>query len=107
MYIDECRGGCHLVAASLQNVKKLPFCSSAQTTHVLHRYASEQLTWLAVKASSVAPASYLNQLQQQITDCDKRGNTNASVPPEETTADLARHQPQLIQSGFLTVLELL
>ena len=41
-----------------------------------------------MKASGVAPASYMNQLQQQIIECDKKGGSDASIPAGETTADL-------------------
>ena len=32
-----------------------------------------------MKAAAVAPASYLSQLQQQITECDRKGGGNASI----------------------------
>lgn len=53
------------------------------------RYAAEQLTWLATQSAGSGNQTFLAQLQQNIDLCDKNGDKNSSVAPDEDLVSFA------------------
>eukprot|EP00775_Hariotina_reticulata_P010067 gene10067-10222_t len=48
-----------------------------------YKYAADQLTWLVARSLGSAPMEVMTRLQEDIDECDRKGGSNASIPPEE------------------------
>ena len=51
--------------------------------HLACRYAAEQLMWLISQSVGQASQSFLNNLQNFLSQCEKQGAKDRSIPADE------------------------
>jgi hypothetical protein len=57
---------------------------------VLLRYCADQLTWLITKSLGASPnMEAMARLQEDIDECDRRGNVNQDIDGDENLQDFA------------------